>query len=77
MDLNEKKKKKKKKKIRKNLNYDKDSDKWYILEVDVEYPENLNDLYNDLPFLAEKKWKLVNTTSLYAIWMIKITMLST
>ena len=35
-------------------NYKEDSDKRYILEIDVEYPENLYDLHNDLPFLAEK-----------------------
>ena len=32
-------------------NYDKDSDKGYILEVDVKYPKNLHDLRSDLPFL--------------------------
>ena len=32
-------------------NYDKDSDKGYILQVDVEYPKNLHDLHSDLPFL--------------------------
>ena len=44
-------------------NCDEDSDKGYILEVDVgyskaeskgRYPENLHDLYNDLPFLPER-----------------------
>ena len=35
-------------------NYDKDSDKEYILEVDVEYPKNLFDLHSDLPFLPER-----------------------
>ena len=35
-------------------NYDKDSDKGYILEVDVKYPKNLYDLYSNLPFLPEK-----------------------
>ena len=34
-------------------NYDKDSDKGYILEVDVKYPKNLHDLHSDLPFLPE------------------------
>ena len=35
-------------------NYDKDSDKGYILEVDVEYPKNLNYLHSDLSFLPER-----------------------
>ena len=35
-------------------NYDKDSDKGYILEVDVKYPKNLHDLHSDLPFLPER-----------------------
>ena len=34
--------------------YDSDSDKGYILEVDVEYPKNLHGLRSDLPFFAEK-----------------------
>ena len=34
--------------------YDKDSDKEYILEVDVKYPNNLHDLNGDLPFLPER-----------------------
>ena len=35
-------------------NYDEDSDKGYILEVDVKYPKNLHGLYEDLPFLLER-----------------------
>ena len=34
--------------------YDEDSDKGYILEVDVEHPKNLHDLHSDLPFLPER-----------------------
>ena len=34
-------------------NYDKDSDKGYILEVDVKNPKTLHDLHSDLPFLPE------------------------
>lgn len=34
--------------------FDCNSDTSYILEVDVEYPENLHDLHNDYPFLPEK-----------------------
>ena len=35
-------------------NYDKNSDKGYILEVDVKYPKNLHDLHSGLPFLPER-----------------------
>ena len=34
--------------------YDEDSDKGYILEVDVKYPKNLHGLHSDLPFLPER-----------------------
>ena len=54
-------------------NCDEDSDKEYILEVDGEYPKNLNYLHSDLPFLPERM--KINAASLYAICMIKITML--
>ena len=40
-------------------NYDKDSDKGYILEVDVKYPKNLHDLHSDLLFLPES-YKIFN-----------------
>ena len=36
-------------------NSNEDSDKGYILEVDVEYPKNLHDLHSDLSFLPERK----------------------
>ena len=35
-------------------NYDEDSDKGYILEVDVKYPKKLHDLHSDLPFLPKR-----------------------
>ena len=35
-------------------NYYEDSDKEYILEVDVKYPKNLHDLHSDLLFLPER-----------------------
>ena len=35
-------------------NYDEDSDKGYILQVDVKYPKNLHSLHEDLPFLLER-----------------------
>ena len=35
-------------------NYDVDSDKGSILEVDVKYPKKLHDLHSHLPFLPER-----------------------
>ena len=34
--------------------YNEKSYKRYLLEVDVQCPENLLELYNDLPFLPER-----------------------
>ena len=35
-------------------NYNKESDEEYFLLVDVQYPENLHNLHNDLLFLPER-----------------------
>ena len=35
-------------------NYNEDSDKGYIFEVDVKYPRRLHDLHIDLPFLLKR-----------------------
>ena len=35
-------------------NYDENSDKGYILEVDIKYPRKLHDLHSDLPVLSKR-----------------------
>ena len=35
-------------------NYDEDSDKGYVLEVDLKYPRKLHDLYRDLTFCLKE-----------------------
>ena len=35
-------------------NYNEESDEGYFLEVDVQYPEKLHELHNDLPFLPKR-----------------------
>ena len=61
-------------------NYDGNSDKEYLLEVDVEYPKNLFNgvalngnafkLHSDLPFLPERN-KIKNVISLFAAYTTK------
>ena len=36
-------------------NYNEDSNKGYLLEVDIHYLEKVHDLHNDLLFLSERK----------------------
>ena len=33
--------------------YNEESNEGYFLDIDVEYPEKLQELHNDLPFLPE------------------------
>ena len=47
-------------------NYDENSNKENVFEVNVEYLKRLHNLDSDLPFLPERT-KLKNATSLYAI----------
>ena len=51
-------------------NYEEDSLKGYILEVDVEYPKGLRDLHIDLRFLPEVM-KTLNVINSYGNCMLK------
>ena len=58
-------------------NYNENSNKGYILEVDVEYPKSLLNLHSNLPFLAERKKikkKKKMQKSLFVICVAKKTM---
>ena len=46
--------------------YNDDSDECYFLEVDVQYPENLHNYCNDIPFLAERKKSIEKVERLVA-----------
>ena len=35
-------------------NYNEENDEGYFLEVDIQYPEKLHELHNDLPFIPER-----------------------
>ena len=53
--------------------YDEDSDKGYILEVDVEYQIKLLNLHSDLQFLAERmKIKKSNKLAAYKTFKTSI-----
>ena len=43
-------------------NYDEDSDKGYILEVDFKYPKHLHGLHEDLPFLPCCSHNIIKTS---------------
>ena len=58
------------------MNYGEDSDKGYILDVDVKYPKRLHNLHCDLPFLPERM-KINKCNKLVFNLYDKITMFST
>ena len=51
-------------------NHDENSDKGYILEVDVKYPEKIRMLHSDLAFSPE----IISALSLHVQYKIKKTM---
>ena len=52
------------------------SDEGYFLKVDVQYPEKLHEVHNDLPLLPERT-KIEKIESLLLINMIELNMLFT
>ena len=54
--------------------YNESSDIGYFLEIDVDYPKKLFDLYKCLPFSPERK-KLRNAKSLFVVYKTKKNML--
>ena len=52
-------------------NYNEDSDEGYFLEVDVQYPEKLLELHDDLPFFPERM-KIEKVEKLVTIQVIKL-----
>ena len=54
--------------------YNEESDEGYFFEIDVQYPKNLQNFYNDLPVLPEII-KIETIESLLLIYMIKLNML--
>ena len=55
-------------------NYNEENDGRHFLEVDVQYPEKLHELHNDLTFLPERM-KLKKSESFCLIYIAKLSML--
>ena len=53
--------------------YNEENNEGYFFEVEVQYPEKLHELYNDLAFLPESM-KIVKVEKLLLIYMIKLNM---
>ena len=47
--------------------YNEDTDEGHFFEVDVQYPEKIHELHNDLPFLT-KRMKIEKVKKLVAEW---------
>ena len=58
-------------------NYYDDSDTGYLLEVDVHHPKTLHELHSDLPFLPERRKKLLITLEDKEKYVIHISALKT
>ena len=52
-------------------NYNVESNEKYFVEVNVQYPENVHKIYNDLPFLP-KRIKIEQPKILQLLYMIKL-----
>ena len=53
--------------------YNEENNGGYFFEVEVQYPEKLHELYNDLAFLPESM-KIAKVEKLLLIYMIKLNM---
>ena len=56
--------------------YNEDSDIRYYTKADLQYPENLHNLHNDLLFFLERTI-IEKVEKLWQVWMIKKNMLYT
>ena len=57
-------------------NYNEEIDQGYFLEVDIQYPENLFNLHNDLPLLSERM-KTEKLEKLMLAYIIKLNVVLT